>query len=391
MNPYKDNKGHWTSKENDGGECKHGNGGTGDYEERIRAAYKNGGGRDEAHKIMKEVLGDDYDPMEADDMLADFEMSIGEEEPVDYAKLRQGNKLSSQPAKIPEKGEASNEEMYKNFVDEVIAEKKTKNKEMVTTVNLKLDKPIRKIDESVMEKAYEATEPEYRDYVEPAAELIKKYEDKVDDYAKEILGVTEQMGGVMVGLDFRLKSIPSLARKIKSEIIEKQNDKNNPQPNFGVEDAVKNMRDIARFTSVFDEKDFSKGVDSVIKSLTSKGYKIIKFKNTFVDGAEYKGLNCNFQDENGNVFELQFHTPESMKIKEGFNVDINKKTAALDHNNITSHDYYEKTRVIDSKMKEGTATEQEVKLFGILKERAKNEWGVVKNHPELRPEKYGIK
>jgi hypothetical protein len=51
--------------------------------------------------------------------------------------------------------------------------------------------------------------------------------------------------------------------------------------------------------------------------LKNRGYTETKFVNTWLDGdAAYKGVNANYQTIGGYKFELQYHTPDSLAMKE---------------------------------------------------------------------------
>ena len=168
----------------------------------------------------------------------------------------------------------------------------------------------------------------------------------------------------------------SLTRKIYTEVSE-QRAKGNK--NYSYDDAVNDMKDVGRFTMVFDENNFVDGVNKTLDHLESQGYKITKFKNTFVEGATYKGLNCNFVDKNGVKYELQFHIPSSMKLKEGIEVDVGKRSAYVNKDLYTSHDIYETTRLIDKEINDGTATPQRIKLKKDLDKMSMAQWSKVPN------------
>lgn len=78
-NPYKDEKGHWTTKENDGGPCKHEGGNSGGMSEHEKKLMANKGIRDAVvddnvkgkNEGIKTLLDDDFD----NDYESDFEDS----------------------------------------------------------------------------------------------------------------------------------------------------------------------------------------------------------------------------------------------------------------------------------------------------------------------------
>lgn len=58
------------------------------------------------------------------------------------------------------------------------------------------------------------------------------------------------------------------------------------------------------------------GAAKTLGQLETQGYKVLKVKNTFKPGAPYKGVNSQVMSPDGQVFELQFHTPQSFDVKQ---------------------------------------------------------------------------
>lgn len=269
---------------------------------------------------------------------------------------------------------SKSEKLYNDWLGKTInAERRGNPPEEIKT---KLEEtPIKKIDQTDIDDVINSGHDPKA--VKLASDLIRRYENNIDETSKDLSNIANKNNGLMVGLEFRLKRLSSLTRKLESYVIEEHSKGNT---NFTLEDAVNKARDVERYTIVFDGNGFEKSVDNVIKSLNKKGYKLVRAKNTFVEGAEYKGLNCNFLDKNGNIFELQFHIPESIKTKEGIEVDLKNKKAISNRVNLTSHDIYETTRIIEDKIKSKTATPDEIKLYNYLKKKAVDRWKNVPNY-----------
>ena len=266
---------------------------------------------------------------------------------------------------------SSNNKVIDNFKKSVIEKKLAKLKEkgesQIDNINLDLSQPISKVSDKQRDVLY-LEHP--KEVVDLAVEKIRQYEPIVDNIANDLLSSTTAQGGLMIGLDFRLKRPSSLSRKIQSEVLEAKE----KGETITFKEAVDRMGDVARFTSVFDPGNFQKNADKVLRDLQAKGYEIVKFKNFFQPGASYKGLNTNLRDKNGNMFELQFHTPESMKIKEGYNIDIKNKKATVDKAAFQSHDVYETTRVLEDKIRKGEATPEDINQHKALKEHNVKMW-----------------
>lgn len=240
--------------------------------------------------------------------------------------------------------------------------------------------PINKISEESINKTLKNQDfANYKDLpevVNKAAKLIQSYEGGIDTASQMLEGLASQNGGVMVGLEYRLKTLNSLTRKVYKEVSEKIDA---GVKNFSYDDALASMKDVGRFTMVFDDNNFVNGVNKTLDELERQGYRITKFKNTFVEGATYKGLNCNFTDKNGVTYELQFHIPSSMKVKEGIEVNVAKKSAYINKDLYTSHDIYETTREIEKEITDKTVTPQRLKLKKQLDKLAVSQWSGVPN------------
>ena len=128
---------------------------------------------------------------------------------------------------------------------------------------------------------------------------------------KDVVSSVSDSGGTMYGLEYRLKQPTSMAGKIASDAKEK---------GLTYEQAANGIKDSIRYTSISDPKDFVKKYNSIKESLESKGYTEIKCKNYYQSYKEgkvmHKAIQSTYADENGNPFELQFHTPSSQAAKE---------------------------------------------------------------------------
>lgn len=126
-------------------------------------------------------------------------------------------------------------------------------------------------------------------------------------------GLASNVGGSMAGLEFRLKSPDSLERKIRDTAkIERQ----------PVAKVAENIKDALRYTMIFPADQYRKGVADTDAKMADLGFKKIKSADYWStlgpDGklAVYKGINNAYEDSNGVKFELQFHTPDSLAVKE---------------------------------------------------------------------------
>lgn len=140
-----------------------------------------------------------------------------------------------------------------------------------------------------------------------ATELLKKAkaaEPKITDDLQEIVKGTS---GRLEGLEYRLKGRDSLVRKIKSDVLE----------GAALDDVKSRLYDLVRYTECSSSKTLVNDYITTINELESKGYKVLRVKNTLrKKDVAYRGINTVIETPGGYKFELQFHTPESLDIKE---------------------------------------------------------------------------
>lgn len=116
----------------------------------------------------------------------------------------------------------------------------------------------------------------------------------------------ERRNAKLQGLDYRLKSMDSLARKIESDAEE-------DQTSLAV--AADGISDVLRYTLTCSADDYSEMVPAALERLQAKGYTIEKFRNAW-GGKFYQGINVHLMSPTGVRVELQFHTPQSFAIKQ---------------------------------------------------------------------------
>lgn len=138
--------------------------------------------------------------------------------------------------------------------------------------------------------------------------------------------IAKQFDGEMVGLEYRFKSEESLTRKIndQSNRIERALIKLGKAPvqasKTALDETVSGINDSLRYTISFPKERYYSAFEKTVASLERQGYKVAaindfwqKAGTTFDTG--YRGINATLISPNGQKFELQFHTPESFKLK----------------------------------------------------------------------------
>ena len=122
----------------------------------------------------------------------------------------------------------------------------------------------------------------------------------------------------MNGLDFRLKTEESLARKIK---LESESREISPQ------EAESQITDALRYTMLFPPDTFVDSAMATQAKMAELGYEQFdtKWSNYFQPGGAYQGYNTVMINKStGQKFELQYHTRESVVIKEQAHIMYNE-------------------------------------------------------------------
>lgn len=123
--------------------------------------------------------------------------------------------------------------------------------------------------------------------------------------------ISDTTGTEMVGLEHRTKTKSSFLRKIADD-TEKSTDAK------VIMGALDDTHDIIRYTYQADAKSLVGSYNNVVEEMEASGFSLNKVKNTWNNKrSAYKGINCVFETSEGTKFEVQFHTPESFKVKNG--------------------------------------------------------------------------
>jgi|GEM_PF-1751672 len=140
-----------------------------------------------------------------------------------------------------------------------------------------------------------------------AKSLLMTAKEKEPTITSDLSSAVDKYGGHLEGLDFRLKGQGSLVRKMNSDL----------KAGSSLSEVSNSMYDLVRYTSVSTPDNLTTHYFNVVDDLKEKGYNMVRVKNTLGDlESDYRGLNCVVEDGSGYNFELQFHTPQSLEIKE---------------------------------------------------------------------------
>jgi hypothetical protein len=134
--------------------------------------------------------------------------------------------------------------------------------------------------------------------------LLEAYRAEETEVTPELRQLAADTGARMEGLDFRLKTQESLARKLEQKSATK---------GLTPTQYSKKIGDALRYTMVTPDDSYGETAQRVIDDFRSRGYEV-EVENTWREGASYKGLNTNIK-KNGLTFELQLHSDGSIHTK----------------------------------------------------------------------------
>lgn len=153
-----------------------------------------------------------------------------------------------------------------------------------------------------------------------ALDLAKSVVAKVKVKEKDITNVLQSIGvkhnAIMAGLEYRFKDISSIQKKL----IE-----TNELRGLVGDELEASVHDALRYTYTIENKDYTREIPKIIDYLTKIGYLIVDdFDNKWHED-DYKGIHISLSATNGQIFELQFHTPEGFIVKQKYSHPIYKK------------------------------------------------------------------
>lgn len=119
--------------------------------------------------------------------------------------------------------------------------------------------------------------------------------------------------GFLQGYENVLKTEASLTRKIADQAMANIDPTKSPEARIA--DEVKNVKDALRYTVQADTAHYTQTVTDAQNGLLAQGNTLVKSKNTWAPGQPYRGLNTFWRTPDGQLFEVQFHTPESYMTK----------------------------------------------------------------------------
>jgi hypothetical protein len=138
-----------------------------------------------------------------------------------------------------------------------------------------------------------------------AKEVLAKARNAEPGITDLLKTMTEQAGGEMFGLPYRLKTMARATTKIHDKSLAR-----------GITPEEYQMGDALRYTALLPEATYSEAVLDILDALQSKGQTLINVENSWQGTRGYRGINVEVQTPDGLTWELQFHTGASEATKD---------------------------------------------------------------------------
>lgn len=143
----------------------------------------------------------------------------------------------------------------------------------------------------VIRKKHHPMTKAYKAYLE-----AKRREPRI---TKTVKSSVEKSGAEMYGLENRLKTVRSIARK---------------------QELDKEIRDAIRYTAILSDETFVDQYSNIKANMINNGYSETRCKNYFEEYRQgkvnHKSVQCNYETMDGYSFEIQFQTKASQRAKD---------------------------------------------------------------------------
>lgn len=144
------------------------------------------------------------------------------------------------------------------------------------------------------------------DAVDQAYARVEKLESAVITPAMRLIEADDP-GRHLAGLEHRLKGKDRVSEKVESYL--------QSNSEITVEEAFTKVKDAIRYTFQYGEQHYTEGVLNDFERLKGQ-FEAVDVRN-FWSEEEYRGVNSRWRvPEDGQVFEVQFHTAASLEAKE---------------------------------------------------------------------------
>lgn len=118
--------------------------------------------------------------------------------------------------------------------------------------------------------------------------------------------IAAELGCEMTGLEYSVKTASSVADKLERKVAGGMTEA----------EAISKMNDLVRYTQLGAHNDLVANAVSTKGMLEAKGFEVTEVDNKWLkQDAVYKGIHMTVKSPEGQSFELQFHSSESMAVK----------------------------------------------------------------------------
>ena len=131
---------------------------------------------------------------------------------------------------------------------------------------------------------------------------------RAENLTSHLQGIADHAAGELHGLEFSVKGIGSLTRKLRDKAVKS----NMPLTEEEVQKAIK---DANRYTIVLSDDAYTRGIESSL-DMFERSFDLVEMDNSWEQGDAYSGVHAIFRDPDGSQFEVQWHTPASVAIKD---------------------------------------------------------------------------
>lgn len=152
-----------------------------------------------------------------------------------------------------------------------------------------------------MAAALEPDAPAPIEWKEAAQSLLDKARAAEPKVTSDLKASADDVGGTLEGLENRLKTVDSLARKLQGKP-----GKDAPDPD--------SINDVLRYSITFPFDKATVGIGRIVDALKAKGYTLIDRNNSFLPNQQFVGIRTTWETPTGQQFELQIHTDEGYII-----------------------------------------------------------------------------
>jgi len=139
--------------------------------------------------------------------------------------------------------------------------------------------------------------------VQDAYDTARKNE---KDITPDVYDIAKDCGADLEKLESSVKTASSVMDKIQRD-----------ERDYGYtpEQSIAKMDDIVRYTMSSDHNSIAGKAESAIEGFKAKGYDVTSIENTWNDkDPPYKGLLARVTAPNGQTFEVQFHSPQTLSV-----------------------------------------------------------------------------